>query len=274
VKRFFYFVVAAMVLVVCVAMAPASGNAAIVTLTDLNSTVSIDPASSTGVSSWTVGGVNQLFQQWFWYRVGATGGESSVDTLATAVVNQLDASTVKITYTGTGLTVSLLFALTGGTTGSGTSDLAETIKITNTSETSKSLHFFQYADSDLNGGSGGDTVKIDATNHNTVTQTKGTGTLSETVLTPAPNNWEVNYYDTTLAKLIDGSPTTLNGIVGPLGPGDMTWAFEWDQDIAAGGTLIISKDKHLAPIPLPPTVLLLGTGLLGLVGLRFRRNRA
>jgi len=52
-----------------------------VVLTDQNTTVTIDPVNGAGVYSWLVNGVEQLFQQWFWYRVGSTGGESPLETL-------------------------------------------------------------------------------------------------------------------------------------------------------------------------------------------------
>lgn len=39
-------------------------------------------------------------------------------------------------------------------------------------------------------------------------------------------------------------------------------AFDWFKECA-----------NVTPVPVPPTAILLGSGLLGLVGLRFRRNR-
>ena len=252
------------------ALSPALVNAT-VTLTDLNSTVTIDPDSQSGAYNWTVGGVDQLFQQWFWYRLGATGGESSINTISSATVNQTT-RIADITYANTLLTVQITYTLTGGTTGSGTSDLAETIRIINNSSTSLDLHFFQYSDFDLNGTIGGDTVQISAA-HNTVDQTKGISTLSETVVGPTPNHWEVGTFPSTRDKLNSGTPTTLDDSVGPLGPTDATWALEWDQTIDPGGAFIISKDKRIAPIPLPPSALLLGSGLVGLVGFGIRRRQ-
>jgi hypothetical protein len=51
------------------------------TLTDLNSSAQIDDAAQRGMFNWTVNGVNQLAQQWFWFRLGSTGGQTSIDAL-------------------------------------------------------------------------------------------------------------------------------------------------------------------------------------------------
>ena len=52
------------------------------TLTSWNSTLTVNPSNSAGISNWTVDGVNQLDHQWFWGRVGDTGGEASLNVLA------------------------------------------------------------------------------------------------------------------------------------------------------------------------------------------------
>src|ERR1700724_3769805 len=59
----------------------ASTRASPVHLTDKNSSATIDPSLQSGMSNWTVNGVNQLAQQWFWFRLGSTGPESSINTL-------------------------------------------------------------------------------------------------------------------------------------------------------------------------------------------------
>jgi hypothetical protein len=217
-----------------------------------------------------VDGVDQLYQQWFWYRVGATGAEASIDTISAPTVSAIG-RVADITYANALFQMSITYTLTGGTAGSATADIAETIRIINLTSNDLDFHFFQYSDFDLNGTSGQDTVTITAA-HNTVRQTGIGQVLSETVVGPTPNHWEVGLFPDTRDKLNDGSPTTLDDSFGPLF-GDATWAFEWDQTIAGGGTFLISKDKRLAPVPLPPSVLLLGSGLLGLVGLRWRRAR-
>ena len=62
-----------------------------VTLVDRNSTLSLDLASDAGMYNWTVDGTNHLNKQWFWYRVGNTGGESPLNTLPLLFVHSVDA---------------------------------------------------------------------------------------------------------------------------------------------------------------------------------------
>ncbi len=102
--------------------------------------------------------------------------------------------------------------------------------------------------------------------------------MTETVVTPVPTHREIAFYDTTLSKLNDGLPTTLSDgppIGTPLGPGDVTWAYQWDFLLQPGDTFQISKDKnlHAGPgVPEPATVSLLSlaAGLL-LAGYRKRQ---
>jgi len=249
-------------------------NATILTATDSNSSIKIDDASQSGMFNWTVDGVNQMFQQWFWYRIGAAGGESSIDTIS-ASTSTTSAGGIVVDYKNpTGIEVKVTYTLTGGTAGSSTSDVAETIKIVNHGTSSMDLHFFQYSDFDLNGATGGQTVTFP--NANTVDQSGPAGgvILSETVVTPPPSHHQGSLEPTILNSLIDSAPTTLSDNSGA-GPGDVAWAFQWDQTIAAGGTFIISKDKNLRPsVPEPASVVLLGSLLIGITTRIRRRAKA
>jgi len=248
-------------------------QAGTVTLTDQNSTVLIDPTSQAGAYAWIVDGTNNLYQQWFWYRIGNNPtGQSSIDTISAPSVSLLGTDIAKINYSNASLGVQVTYTLTGGSVGSGISDLAETVRLTNNSKSALSLHFFQYSDFDLAGSSGGDSVTL---TNSKATQTKGGASISETVVVPDASRLEANYYANTLNSLNSGALYNLNNVASA-GPGDVTWAYQWDTTIAAGGSYIISKDKHLenASIPEPSSLVLASFAGLGLIGLKYcRRSR-
>ena len=242
-------------------------NAALVTLTDLNSSVQIETDAQKGMFVWSVDGVDHLCQQWFWYRIGDQGPETSIDALGPAAVSQVTPRYVTTLYTAAGaFSIQVDYLLTGGTAGSRTSDIAESIRFINLSGGVLPLRFFQYVNFDLNGVPGGDYAQL--VNANTMAQWKPGVVLTETesVDTPAGKYYDVAYFPQTLNELNDQLPTTLHNVAGPIGPGDVTWALEWVCDIPVGGTVLISKDKRITPEPMTLALLALG-------GLSLRRGR-
>ena len=226
---------------------------------------------------WEVDGINHLFEQWFWYRVGDTGPEKRVNStnldLGTSGATDTNFDgydeTLFLTYVGSDFTIELTFVLTGGPSDSDKSDIAEVISITNTSATALDFHFYQYTDFDLGGFLGDTVVKKNA---NTFHQEDPYYVAGEVVGTPAPSRWEAGLFPSTLNRLNDGVATDLNNSSGPA-TGDATFAWQWDMGIAAGDALVISKDKNITPVPEPGTLLLLGSGLLGLAVYTRRRRK-
>ena len=249
--------------------------AGLFTLVDDNSTATFDTDSQANAFNWVVDGVDQLFQQAFWYRIGNVA-EQSLDVLPHPVEGITDTNfdgnfdTLFVRYSGVGFRVDVRYALDGGTPGSRASDIAEQISIVNLGTSPLDFHFFQYSDFELNGTAANDSAVF--TNANAVRQFEGVLSVSETVITPVPNHREIDFYPNTVIKLNDGVATTLNdtpiGVV--VGPGDMTWAYQWDITLAAGGTFQISKDKQLSGVPEPATFSLL-TAAAGLLFV-LRRN--
>jgi hypothetical protein len=236
-------------------------TAGLFTLTDNNSSADFDTATPSNNYNWFIDGTDLLAQQAFWFRVGNAGPQQSVHTLP--IVAQVATDTdlsgfpdhLFVRYNGAGFRIDTHYQLNGGSPGSGRSDMGEQIGITNLGSSPLDFHFFQYADFDL---SAADSALF--TNANAVDQTGAGVRLSETVVTPVPSHREIQFFPVTLNKLNDGLPTTLIDNAG-LGVGDVTWAFQWDVVIPPSGTFLISKDKNLAPIPEPATLLLLVSAL-------------
>jgi hypothetical protein len=257
-------------------MVAASASAGTLNLSDQNSAVAITLTSSAGLTNWTVNGQNIATQQWFYYAIGG-GSQASIDTLGltssgTFIVGSGTRGGYAIYSGSNGLGIEVDYMLTGGSSNK-QSDLSETIRLTNTSGTSQTYHFFQYSNFNLSGGSS-DTVQFP--NPNTVNQVGG-GLPLQTVVAPTPNEHEGALFPSTLNHLTSGSAYTLNNTPaigdGPLGPGNVTWAYQWDPVLTNGQSFIISNDQHIdpgTPVPEPSTVALFFTAGLALMGVRWR----
>jgi hypothetical protein len=239
------------------------------TLTDNNSSVSIDLSSQAGMYNWSVDGNNYLAQQWFWYRIGSGSAQSSIDTLTLGAVTNTGGSLLT-TYFGTGFNIGLDLVLAGGSSGSGVSGMTETITINNTSGSSLPLSFFQFSHFILGGVN---TVTLSGFHAGTLYDAYQTGdggsVVGETDVTPSANEGETAIYPSTLTALNTTPGYTLDGNTNSTG--NVTWAFEWDKNLAPGGSLEISKTLSLT-VPEPSTVALLSVGLAAWAWRRQRRN--
>ena len=253
-------------------------------LQDGNSSVSIDLSSQHGLFDWIVDGVNLAptfgggvldYRQWFWYRVG-NNPEASIDTLTLGVNGATDANfngfpdTGFVSYSGApGIKINVTFTLAGGTPGSGTADIGEQISIVNTSQQAVTLSFYQLGDFQLAPPvPGNETVSF--VNSNTVREVGATGLVQETVHTPVATHQEAEPFPVTIAKLNDGVADNLSDN-SSAGPGDITWAYQWDVTLTPGQTFLISKDMQ-AIIPEPSTWTLMTVAMAGL-GLLAARKR-
>lgn len=252
-------------------------------LRDGNSTVTIDPYTSGGVTEWNVSGTSQLAQQWFWFRTNLSGWntrEYAINEIGTPLITQPADNYVQIRYVAPAFSVQVTYVLVGGTDAD-TSDLAEIIKITNRS-TSTPLVFtlFQYSNFQL-GGTATDNSVLIADNHSAYQYDTSfvSNSISETVVTASPDLSEVGPVPQTLGKLTDLDIDDLNGTTEWATPGNLSWSFEWrNRTISPTRSLLISKDKVLTfelaseaqPVPEPAPLALVG--LLLLLALRKRRT--
>ncbi len=236
-------------------------------VTNNNSVVTLTPGASGNMSSWTVGGQNILSQQSFYYRVGS-GNNISISTIPLTSVTP-GGNTIDALYTASTFSINILYSLVGGSASSGASDLSEQISIQNlTSSTLVGFHFYQYAS--FIGAGNVDISQNSRGLFNEAYVANGTMSVSESVdtaLTPA-NQAETDA--NALANLLgtanynpNGSTTSTSG----------DWVMGWSDDIAANGTLILSKDLG-AMVPEPPAWALLSIGLgFGAIVMYRRRPR-
>ena len=232
----------------------------LITLTNGNSVVHIDPTSQSGVFSWVVDGVDQLYQHWFWLRQGANGAQVSLDQLGTPLGSSWTATNATLNYLPQGLNVAVGFTLQGGATGSGASSLAETIVIQNTNTSSANLHFYAYTDFDLAGTNAGDTVSF-PTNTLAVQQGKGV-TATQSVQGLTPSYWEASWYSFAFDTINSATPAVLPDAIIPKQPGDQTFAFQWDTALNQGQSWVLNLANTIQVEPIRLSLLVVGAHAL------------
>ncbi|MBL8059661.1 MAG: PEP-CTERM sorting domain-containing protein [Chthonomonas sp.] len=240
-------------------------NAATFTLTDGNSVVNGDDAI--GLYDWFTDGTDHLYNQDYFWRVGNTA-EQRQGAIGPGVITQFAPNIANVKFTAAGLfSIDITYTLIGGANGSGTSDIGEVVRIRNLTNQALDFHLFEYDDFDILGTAGGDTAFFDG---NIVTQFE-MPVVSMVGTVPTANRWQIGPFPGLLNDLNDGVATNLTNGVTPSGPGDMTFAFQWDRTIAANGNFIMSKNKRIETVPEPATMAALGLGLAALA--RRRRSK-
>jgi hypothetical protein len=123
--------------------------------------------------------------------------------------------------------IRVIFNITDGGFGSGISQLDEDIRIFNMSDDPLDIHFFEYVDLNLHNTPNNDEIELTAPGslYQHDLQTDYFGGFEA-------DRYELNYFSTTVDKLNDGVSDDLNDAAvygpGPIGPGNVTWALQWD----------------------------------------------
>ena len=252
------------------------GEAQIFFLNDANSLVTIDASAPApvGMTSYQVNGIQEVRNQWFYYRIGNLGPENPIEAIGGLTFSQSNARTLDLTYANAQYSARIVYTLTGGALGSGQSSLNQSITFLNKSTSSDlSLHFYDYSDFDLDATSAGQSLQFLTTAAPTLRTNKFTQTFGSSWLTTSlssgtnfPSHVEAALYNQTLAKLLDANPTTLNDVLGPV-LGDVTGTFQWDVTLPPEASLSISKliTMQVTLVPEPSMVGLLALGLIATI---------
>lgn len=269
----------------CFAAAPAS--AASYLLTSNNSQLTV--TDNNGATVWYVDAGptprDNLFLSNFYFRVGATGNESSFLTaLGAPTVQQNAANSLTLAFAGPTLGATINWTLVGGAAGSNTSVLAKSVSVTNLTADAIDLHLFDYTDFDINFDQFNQADQATLVAPGQIVTSSATSPIQiSSIASVTPDHYQITDFITPYLQFfvdLDG-PTTLSDQPGPGNafpsvPGDNAFAFQWNRTLGAGQSFFVSQISTYSPtaaVPEPASWAMM-IGGFGLVGSALRRRKA
>ena len=254
--------------VILLAASVIHSNAQIISARNTSLQANLTGGFSAGLTDWTINGVNELQEQWFYYSVG-NGPVASIDSISAPsapVTTTGNVPTLTTTYANSTLSVTAGFSLQSQPLGSPRASLATSITLDNTASTTQTFHFYQYSDFSLGGLTGGQSVQFFNPSPQYEVLQSGNGGSLTGLLTAVSGGTgdtveeQAGLFNGQRFGLTNGTPVTLNNTL-TAGPGNVNFAYEIDATLAPGTSLTISE---LQTVPEPSTLALIAPGVLAL----------
>jgi hypothetical protein len=222
---------------------------------------------------------NQLFQNWWYYRVLGDTHEYPFGTYARSAGGQIAGSSnysgnvATYNWTDSDASSATRFTATYVTTlnhgaQTGTATLSQSMQISNPGVNALTITLFNYADLDVNGSNPNDT-DVATGGINAITDVDGPWQVVHSAV--GASAYQVSTFSTIRNFLLDGNINNLNDTGLPFGPGDYTGAFQWNLTIPAGQAVTVTSALAISPVPEPGTMLLTGAAVIGGIVLRRRK---
>ena len=232
--------------------------------TDANisgSTVRTGTSGGTSVVYSASGSPDQLYQNWWWYRVnGVNSREYALSGLTSKVVS---GNRMTLNYREPeGFDVELRYTITNRPEGA---LVTGTAFVTSVSSSPLDFDFFNYMDFDIGGASNDQAVRI---SDNPAFRMKifDTGSnVSAEYRAIDGIAYQVGNFASVRSLLTNTNVDNLNNTGLPYGPGDFTAANQWKFTLYEGEQIAIQTSYLLNPVPEPATMAVLGLGTLALL---------
>ncbi len=188
-------------------------------------------------------GADQVFQNWWWYRV--EGFDAREYAFADATSFSWSGTTGTLTYVNANFrtTMTDMVASTGPASGQVTTSVA----VTNVTVNPITIHLFNYQDFDLQPNLADDVatlvgpgrIRVSDAARVAIGEFRGSGSAA----------YQVGAFPALRTILTNATADTLANTGLPFGPGDFTGAYEWDVTLLPGEARTISSVFSVTPAP-------------------------
>jgi len=217
------------------------------------------------------GGSDNVFQNWWWYRITGENMEtpfpSLVDGLGPDSENYAG-DTATLDWNSSIPLFDATLSINIGDFGAGTpgAGVTETMVITNTSTLSYELNVFNYLDANVGGTAGGDSASLlPASAMAVFDDTDDAGLL---FFGPGATTYRVEPFADLRDALLDGVADDFSDTGLPFGPGDFTGAYQWTMPLSPGETITLTEIISIQ-VPEPASLMLVSLACLALFARRF-----